>query len=379
MPLYEEAPEVGNEHREAFLNQFEAWLDANFEAASAEREQFFRPDFSSVEAYERSIVFLRERFRQMLGRPLTELNRTAPDVGAQHAASRADRGAASLPADQRTSGAGDAIPAARTVSVAQDDLGHIERIWIEVFSGLDLYGLLFVPHGPGAHPLVISQHGGLGTPELTAGFFGSANYSDMTRRVLRRGAVVYAPQLFRWDVKFGPQPDVVELDRQMKQLGGSIAAFELTCLARGLDHLLTRPEVDPERVGMVGLSYGGFFALYAAAADPRIGVTLSSCFFNDRRRYGSRDWGFFNAANTFFDAEVAGLVCPRHLYLEVAQNDELLDVASARPEAEKVAGLYERLGISERFVYHEHPGKHEFDPSDEGIDFLCRNLGLANR
>ena len=378
MPLYEEAPEVGNEHREAFLKQFEAWLDANFEAASAEREQFFRPDFSSVEAYERSIVHLRERFRQMLGRPLTEMNNPDPLVGAQHAASHVRRGAASLPADQRTSGLGDAVPAARTVSVAQDDLGHIERIWIEVFSGLDLYGLLFVPHGTGAHPLVISQHGGLGTPELTAGFFGSANYSDMTRRVLRRGAVVYAPQLFRWDVRFGPQPDVVELDRQMKQLGGSIAAFELTCLARGLDHLLTRPEVDPERVGMVGLSYGGFFALYAAAADPRIGVTLSSCFFNDRRRYGRRDWGFFDAANTFFDAEVAGLVCPRYLYLEVAQNDELLDVASARPEAEKVAGIYERLGISERFVYHEHPGKHEFDPSDEGIDFLCRNLGLAN-
>ncbi len=78
--------------------------------------------------------------------------------------------------------------------MAKDDLGHIERIWIEVFSGLQSYGLLFVPHGAGMHPLVISQHGGLGTPELTAGFFGSANYSDMTRRVLRRGAVVFAPQ-----------------------------------------------------------------------------------------------------------------------------------------------------------------------------------------
>ncbi len=70
----------------------------------------------------------------------------------------------------------------------------------------------------------------------------------------------------------------------MKQLGGSIAAFELACLARGSYYLVTRSEVDPERVGMLGLSYGGFFALYAAAADPRIGVTLSSCFFNDRRR-----------------------------------------------------------------------------------------------
>ncbi len=60
--------------------------DVIFEAASAEREQFFRPDFSSVEAYERSIVRLRERFRQMLGRPLTELNNPDPLAGAQHTA-----------------------------------------------------------------------------------------------------------------------------------------------------------------------------------------------------------------------------------------------------------------------------------------------------
>jgi hypothetical protein len=129
---------------------------------------------------------------------------------------------------------------------------------------------------------------------------------------------------------------------------------------------------------MIGLSYGGFHTLFTAAAEPRIGVALSSCFFNDRRRYGRRDWGFFNAANTFFDAEVAGLICPRALYVEVAQNDELFDVASARPEAVKVRALYDALGIRDRFVYHEHQGKHEFDPANTGIEFVCRHLGLVD-
>jgi hypothetical protein len=346
MKLYEESPDVGNPYRETFLSQFEAWLDRQFDAATDRRTAFFQPDMASPEAYAASLGPYRRRFRAMLGWPLSQpLPEGAPD--------------------------------ARTTFVADDDLGRIERVWIELFPNLELYGMLFVPPGEGPRSLVISQHGGLGTPELTAGFFGSANYNDMTRRILRRGAVTFVPQLFRWDATYGRQPDVAELDRQLKQLGGSIAAFEIYGLRRALDYLATRSEVDADRIGMAGLSYGGFFTLYTAAAEPRIAAALSSCFFNDRRRYGRRDWGFMHAANTFFDPQVAGLVCPRALYVEVAINDELLDVTSARPLAPKVRALYDRLGIPDRFIYHEHAGKHEFDPEDGGIDFLCAHLGLA--
>ena len=90
---------------------------------------------------------------------------------------------------------------------------------------------------------------------------------------------------------------------------------------------------------------------------------------NDRRRYGRGDWGWFNAANTFFDEEVAGLICPRALYIEVGSKDELLNVASARPVAQKILERYRQLGIPGRCVYHEHPGVHELDKENSGIDF----------
>lgn len=343
MDLYKEVPEAGNAYRERFLQQFEDWLDDRFVSASEQRAAFFRPNVSSPDAYAASVAPLREQFRAMLGWPLI----------------------ASRPTE---------VPATRAEFVAEDDLGRIERLWIEVVPGVEVYGLLFIPPLDGPRPLVISQHGGGGAPELTSDFFGSGNYNDMTRRILRRGTVVFAPQLFRWDARFGRQPDVPELDRQMKQLGGSIAAFEIMCLQRALDYLVTRPEVDAERVGMAGLSYGGFFTLYTAAVETRIKVALSSCFFNDRRRYGWQDWSFRNAAGTFFDAEVASLVCPRALYIEVGQKDPLFDVTSARPSVPQVRATYERLGLGDRFVYREHPGVHEFDPVDQGIDFLCAHL-----
>ena len=37
-----------------------------------------------------------------------------------------------------------------------------------------------------------------------------------------------------------------------------------------IDYLETRPEVDPRRIGMMGLSQGGTMTTFAAAAEPRI-------------------------------------------------------------------------------------------------------------
>ena len=103
---------------------------------------------------------------------------------------------------------------------------------------------------------------------------------------------------------------------------------------------------------------------------------MSSCFYSNRKVYDLNDWVWFDAANRFLDYEVAALVCPRPLYVEVGQKDDLFRVHHARPEARKLEALYERLGIPKRCCYHEHGGTHELDPADGGIDFLCRHLGV---
>lgn len=47
---------------------------------------------------------------------------------------------------------------------------------------------------------------------------------------------------------------------------------------RGLDYLLSRPEVDRSRVGVTGNSGGGTLASYVTALDPRITMAAPSCF-----------------------------------------------------------------------------------------------------
>ena len=127
---------------------------------------------------------------------------------------------------------------------------------------------------------------------------------------------------------------------------------------------------------MIGLSYGGFYTLFAAALDVRIKAAVSSCFFNNRYKYDFADWAWFNAGNRFMDAEVGALVCPRPLYIEVGGKDALFNVRHARPEVRKLAAIYQRLGVPDMFHYEEHPEGHGLDKSDQNVDFLCRHLGV---
>ena len=254
--------------------------------------------------------------------------------------------------------------------VAEDELGRLFRVWIRALPEVEAYGLLFIPNSSGSFPLVISQHGGGGTPELCSNLFQPANYNDMSRRVLRRNCAVFAPQLPMWREDFGPPIERERMDRQLKQLGGSTAALNIHLIRRSLDALSIREDIDESRIGMMGLSWGAFYTLVTTAIDTRIKVALSSCFFNNRYKYDLAPAVWFDAANLFLDAEIACLICPRPLYIEVGRRDDLFTVETARPEAERVSAMYKELGIDSRFRYHEHEGGHEFDKVDEGIEFL---------
>jgi hypothetical protein len=343
--LYEEKEDVGNKYREKLYDELLDLIENRRSLAREKRKEFFNYDSTNENLYIKSISPLREKFKSMLGWPLTE-----------------------------ESGFG-SKEEANYEFVAEDDLGSIYRVQIPVLKGLTAYGIYFKPHGEGRFPLVISQHGGLGTPEACSGFFGSGNYHDMTRRVLKRGVAVFAHQMLLWNQdRFGPKFDRISIDNKLKQLGSSITAVEIFKLQMSINKLLERPELDPERVGMIGLSYGGFYTLFTAAVEERIKVAVSSCFVNDRFKVDWHDWTWFNAGNTFLDADICGLVCPRPLYIEAGDKDELFDVNGFKETAEEASHFYSKLGINDRFASVVFNGIHELNPEDEPIDFLLKWL-----
>src|SRR5437899_5154220 len=52
---------------------------------------------------------------------------------------------------------------------------------------------------------------------------------------------------------------------------------------RTVDYLVTRPEVDPKRIGCLGISMGGYRAMYLTALDERIAAGCVAGFMSTVR------------------------------------------------------------------------------------------------
>jgi dienelactone hydrolase len=347
---YVEGVEVGSSCRMRLDTNFKRQLSRRQEAAAAIRDGYFSPDTSSPEAYARSLMSYRQRLRLLLGWPLDTL-------GVAHRE----------------------LPSAVSEIVLNNDVAIVERLFVESPDGIVTYGVLLIPKVQHDGSLAIVQHGGQGTPEMICGLTGnSENYNDVASRLIARGVAVFAPQLRIWrdHPDFGPPIMRTHAESAMRQVGGSMAAFEATQLIHAIDYLLGRAEFAPNRLGMIGHSYGGFYTLLTAALDDRVRAAVCSCFLNNRlvTDYAWNDWSWRGSAHMFLDAELAAMCAPRPLWFDAAKQDQLIRVTDARAEYERARRWYQDLGASERLVFHTFEGRHEFDPEDAAIDWFCEQV-----
>jgi hypothetical protein len=234
-------------------------------------------------------------------------------------------------------------------------------------------------------PLLIAQHGGGGNPEAICDLDTRENYRSFGPEAVKRGYIVWAPALAMRSTYSGdeaiPGASRELLDQKLRLAGTSIIGLELHKIIASTRALLkARPEIDPERVGMTGLSWGGFFTMYATALAPFIKVAAPSGYFRDSavllRRALADDARLADRENFggFGHFQAVGLICPRPCLVQIGEKDGALnDMAAARREAERAAAYYRQLGIADRFVFHAHPGGHEFEPAAI-LGFFDRHL-----
>ena len=348
--LYEELPYHANSLRAEYRDSVDRYLEQLKNEDNAAR----RARFSS-ESFPAQQESLRQEFIAMLGKPLTEYETYSKTV-----------------------------PSVTQTRIGCDEMAEIFRIQLEVMPGFFSYGLLFVPHEAiqPKMPLVIFQHGGGGTPELCSDIYGPNNYNRGLHRVLERGVAVFAPQLLLWNTAAAketmpsyPVPfDRYQVDSHLKHCGSSITALEIFCIRRAIDYLSTLDFLDSSRIGMHGLSYGGFFTLYTTAAEPRICSAYSVASFNDRNCAGCLDWYWFQSSQKFHDAEVAALCAPRQLYLEVGVKDPVFPWEPATNESKHALRYYESFGAAEHIRFNAWDGAHTVSDTDEGYDFFFAPL-----
>ncbi|MBQ2750536.1 MAG: dienelactone hydrolase family protein [Clostridia bacterium] len=277
----------------------------------------------------------------------------------------------------------DPAPKVTRVHLADEEGVVIDRITLEILDGVPMTALLFTPTDLAEGekiPGVLCQHGGAGTPELISGLWGDThNYNQMLRRVLEHRVIVIAPQLLLWrqpeeEKEDFPPFERARIDGALRQLGGTITALEIYGLQRMIDYLAALPQVDESRLGMVGLSYGGFYTLLTAAIDTRLKAAVSSCSFNSHACGTIPDWCFQDAALKLMNGETAALVAPRALAIEVGEKDKLFPADEARREAQIVPAFFEAFDAGDKFLFHVFDGPHEFDKGPKSLDFFFNNL-----
>ena len=239
--LYSEVPSDSDVHRTEQASELEQYINAIKNDGSEDRlARLFSPDFSSAAAFEASAEDLRDRFAQTIGYPPPEMLSVE-----------------------------DSAEGARFARMGDDEIATYYRVWIPVTQQINAYGIYIIPKDVGPTvPLMISMHGGGGSPE--GALFGPGNYNGMVRKAAEQGYAVWAPQhLFRAE----GYPDDVrnQMDARLRLVGTSLTAIETAKITRPIDVLIRgaaaegHTHLDESRIGMVGLSYGGYYAIVVRA------------------------------------------------------------------------------------------------------------------
>src|SRR5437588_12937712 len=102
---------------------------------------------------------------------------------------------------------------------------------------------------------------------------------------------------------------------------------------RAIDYLLSRDDVDPERIGVTGISGGGAATFWIAAADDRVKVAVPVSGMSDLESYvknkvvnGHCDCMFLYNTYQWDWATIAALVAPRPMLVANSDNDSILPV-----------------------------------------------------
>ncbi|MCA8989201.1 MAG: alpha/beta fold hydrolase, partial [Planctomycetaceae bacterium] len=164
---------------------------------------------------------------------------------------------------------------------------------------------------------------------------------------------------------------------------------------RCIDYLISRDEVDAERIGVIGHSLGGHNAMYVAAFDERVKVIVSSCGwtpFHDYYAGNITGWTSdrympllktkyeLNPDRVPFDFyEVVAALAPRPFYSSSPLKDANFDYRGVQKAEKEARKVYELLGAADQLVVRYPDCEHDFpvENRNEAYAILDRHLNFS--
>jgi hypothetical protein len=263
-------------------------------------------------------------------------------------------------------------PEIRAFETVRED--GFTRTWVEFPSHQDWNGRgwLLMPDGiTSPSPAVVCLHGHGPGVNAIVGLAEDDYQENFALQCVRRGWVTLAVE----QVSFGANRSSRDVDKAFScvrdsmallLLGQSMTGWRVNDAIAARRALGTLPEVDPDRIALLGISGGGLTALWSAAVDTEFlaaGVSGYFCpmvhsILNVDHCPDNYVPGF---ALLMDIPDLAGLVAPRRLAVESGNDDPLFTAEGFKDACEKAERIYGSHGVPERFSADLFEGGHRFN------------------
>ncbi|MDA0832702.1 MAG: acetylxylan esterase [Planctomycetota bacterium] len=259
---------------------------------------------------------------------------------------------------------------AETVGVIEADGYRIEKVIYESQPGHHVTANLYLPDGDGPFPGVL----------VSSGHSRTAKTADYNQRFAIAMATHGMAALAFDPIGQGERSQIVDENGQPKYSGtttehffigtGSIlvgrntARYRVWDAIRSVDYLVSRPEIDPDRIGMTGCSGGGTLTSYTMALDDRIVCAAPACYLTTFRAL-IQTIGPQDAEQNIFGQVAFGLDQPDYVLLRAPKptiisstTKDFFDIEGSWDNYRQSKRIYGKLGFPEKISLVEGGGGH---------------------
>ena len=204
-------------------------------------------------------------------------------------------------------------------------------------------------------------------------YYGGRWFGD---ELAARGYVVFSTDALFWGER--GRAEGVDYTAQetlaanLYQLGRSLAGNITWDDIRSAEFVQSLPEVDPARIGAMGLSMGAHRTWNLAAATDIVRAGAAICWLGDTAALmaeGNNQTGGQSAHTMIFPGlrnyldypDVASIACPKAMLFFNGDNDPLFPNDGVQRAYDKLRGVYEAQGKGEELVTKFWPAPHEFN------------------
>ncbi len=250
---------------------------------------------------------------------------------------------------------------------------RIEKIIFEAMPAYYVTGCLYVPEGvKGRVPAILNVIG------HNQEAFRNELYQVINYNLVKKGMMVFAidppgqgehVQYFDPKINFSSVGyTVVEhtyFGNQCFLTGSSAARYFTWEGIRAIDYLVSRNDVDPERIGVTGFSGGGTVTSYISAFDERVKVsvpcswaTMNRALLNTKAGQDGESIIPHGIAQGITFEDFIEVRAPKPTLMTFVSRDEYLALQGARDALAEAKRAYKAYGLEDNIQLSEDDSKH---------------------